>query len=51
LSFQDTETYKNIPAVKNGRVLEMTGEGSSFSDPYTLEMQLELFEDFFLNSP
>ena len=33
LSFQDTETYKNIPAVKNGRVLEMTGEGASFSDP------------------
>jgi iron complex transport system substrate-binding protein len=51
MSFQDTETYKNIPAVKNGRVLEMTGEGASFSDPYTLEMQLDLFEDFFLNSP
>ena len=50
-TFQDTETYKNIPAVKNGRVLEMTGEGASFSDPYTLEMQLELFEEFFLNSP
>jgi iron complex transport system substrate-binding protein len=50
-SFQDTETYKNIPAVKNGRVLEMTGEGASFTDPFTLEMQLDLFEDFFLNSP
>jgi iron complex transport system substrate-binding protein len=50
-SFQDTETYKNIPAVKNGRVLEMTGEGASFSDPFTLEMQLDLFEEFFLNSP
>ena len=50
-SFQDTETYKNIPAVKNGRVLEMTGEGASFTDPITLEMQLDLFEEFFLNSP
>ena len=51
VSFMDTETYKNIPAVKNGRVLEMIGEGASFTDPYTLEMQLDLFEEFFLNSP
>ena len=47
-SFQETETYKNIPAVKNGQVYEMEGNGASFSDPVTLEKHLALFEKSFL---
>jgi iron complex transport system substrate-binding protein len=47
-SFQETETYKNIPAVKNNRVFEMEGNGASFSDPITLEKQLEFFKKSFL---
>lgn len=47
-SFQETETYKNIPAVKNNRVYEMEGNGASFSDPVTLEKQLAFFKKAFL---
>jgi iron complex transport system substrate-binding protein len=47
-SFQETETYKNIPAVKNNRVFEMSGNGASFSDPVTLDKQLEFFKKAFL---
>ncbi|MDQ1000725.1 iron complex transport system substrate-binding protein [Neobacillus niacini] len=46
-SFQETETYKNIPAVKNNRVFEMNGQGASFSDPITLEKQLEFIKKSF----
>ncbi|MFD2446924.1 iron-hydroxamate ABC transporter substrate-binding protein [Bacillus sp. CGMCC 1.16607] len=49
-SFQETETYKNIPAVKNNHVYEMTGNGASFSDPVTLEKQLKFFKKSFLGS-
>lgn len=48
-SFQETETYKNIPAVKNNRVFTMEGNGASFSDPVTLEKQLEFLKKSFLN--
>lgn len=47
-SFQETETYKNIPAVKNNHVFTMTGNGASFSDPVTLEKQLAFFKKSFL---
>lgn len=47
-SFQETETYKNIPAVKNNQVYEMEGNGASFSDPITLEHQLAFFKESFL---
>ncbi|AND38026.1 MULTISPECIES: iron-hydroxamate ABC transporter substrate-binding protein [Cytobacillus] len=47
-SFQETDTYKNIPAVKNNRVFEMEGNGASFSDPITLDAQLEFFKESFL---
>ena len=47
-SFQETETYKNIPAVKDGRVYEMEGNGASFSDPVTLEKHLAFFKESFL---
>lgn len=49
-SFQETETYKNIPAVKNGQVFEMTGNGASFTDPVTLEKQLAFFKESFLGN-
>jgi len=47
-SFQETEVYKNIPAVKNNHVFEMEGNGASFSDPVTLEKQLKFFKKSFL---
>jgi iron complex transport system substrate-binding protein len=49
-SFQETETYKNIPAVKNGQLFEMQGQGASFSDPVTLEKQLKFFKESFLGN-
>lgn len=49
-SFQETETYKNIPAVKNNRVFEMNGNGASFSDPVTLDKQLDFFKKSFLEN-
>ncbi|WP_229722284.1 iron-hydroxamate ABC transporter substrate-binding protein [Priestia taiwanensis] len=47
-SFQTTETYKNIPAVKNGRVFEANAKEFFFNDPITLDRQLEFFKKSFL---
>lgn len=47
-SFQQTETYKNIPAVKNNRVFEVNAKEFYFNDPLTLEYQLEFFKKSFL---
>lgn len=47
-AFLETETYKNIPAVKNGNVIEANGNEIYFNDALTLEYQLEIFEDAFL---
>ncbi|ETT88594.1 iron-hydroxamate ABC transporter substrate-binding protein [Viridibacillus sp. FSL R5-0477] len=47
-SFQKTETFKNIPAVKNGHVYEANANEFYFNDPLTLEYQLEFFKDHFL---
>jgi iron complex transport system substrate-binding protein len=47
-SFQKTESYKNIPAVKNHHVFEMVGNGASLNDPLTLEEQLKFFQHSFL---
>lgn len=49
-SFQETDTYKNIPAVKNNRVFELNGNGASFTDPVTLENQLTFFKESFLSN-
>ncbi|WP_144549260.1 iron-hydroxamate ABC transporter substrate-binding protein [Bacillus sp. X1(2014)] len=49
-SFQETKTYKNISAVKNNRVFEMNGNGASFSDPVTLDKQLDFFKKSFLGN-
>ncbi|MGG3574389.1 iron-hydroxamate ABC transporter substrate-binding protein [Bacillus gobiensis] len=47
-SFQNTDTYKNIPAVKNNQVFEVDAKEFYFNDPLTLDYQLEVFKDRFL---
>ncbi|SEF70366.1 iron-hydroxamate ABC transporter substrate-binding protein [Paenibacillus sp. UNC499MF] len=42
-AFQQTETYKNIPAVKNGHVYEANAKEFYFNDPLTLNYQLDFF--------
>lgn len=42
-TFQQTETYKNIPAVKNGHVFEANAKEFYFNDPLTLDYQLDFF--------
>lgn len=49
-SFQETETYKNIPAVKNNRLFELNAKEASFSDPITLDSQLDFFIKSFLGN-
>ena len=49
-SFQETDTYKNIPAVKNGQLFEVNAKEFYFNDPVTLEFQLEYFTDSFLGN-
>lgn len=40
-SFQNTDTYKNIPAVKNNRVFEVDARGFYFNDAASLDYQLD----------
>lgn len=47
-SFMQTETWNNIPAVKNNRVIEIDTEASTYSDPTTLEYLLDIFKEGFL---
>ncbi|MBE7120233.1 iron-hydroxamate ABC transporter substrate-binding protein [Bacillus cereus] len=47
-SFQETESYKNIPAVKNNRVFEANMMEFYFNDPLTLDFQLDFFKKSFL---
>lgn len=49
-SFQETETYRNIPAVKNNRLFEVPANEFYFNDPLTLDYQLEFFKKAFLGS-
>ncbi|MGF2614796.1 iron-hydroxamate ABC transporter substrate-binding protein [Rossellomorea vietnamensis] len=46
-SFMETDTYKNIPAVKNNQVYEVNMMEFYFNDPLTLEYQLETFKEVF----
>ena len=48
-SFMKSDTWKNIPAVKNNHVIEIDTEASTYSDPTTLEYLLKIFKDGFLN--
>ncbi|MWV42835.1 ABC transporter substrate-binding protein [Paenibacillus sp. HJL G12] len=47
-SFQNTEVYKNIPAVKNGHVFEVDAKSFYFNDPLSLDYQLDFFIKSFL---
>lgn len=49
-SFQETDTYKNIAAVKNGNLFEVNAQEFYFNDPVTLDFQLEYFADNFLGN-
>ncbi|MBA4603065.1 iron-hydroxamate ABC transporter substrate-binding protein [Thermoactinomyces mirandus] len=48
-SFQETETYQNIPAVKNNRVFEANAKEFYFNDPISLEYQLDFIKKALLN--
>lgn len=43
-----TDTYKNIPAVKNNHVFEANAKEFYFNDPITLDYQLDFFTQKFL---
>ncbi|BFI98992.1 MULTISPECIES: iron-hydroxamate ABC transporter substrate-binding protein [Priestia] len=47
-SFEKTDTYKNIPAVKNNHVFEANAKEFYFNDPITLDYQLNFFTQKFL---
>ncbi|OZI13370.1 ABC transporter substrate-binding protein [Bacillaceae bacterium SAS-127] len=47
-SFQETDTYKNIPAVKNKQLFEVNAKEFYFNDPLTLDFQLDFFKQSFL---
>lgn len=49
-SFQETDVYKNIPAVQNGQLFEANAEEFYFNDPISLDYQLDFFKESFLNS-
>ena len=49
-SFQETDVFKNIPAVQNGQLFEANAEEFYFNDPISLDYQLEFFKESFLNS-
>ncbi|WP_077623729.1 iron-hydroxamate ABC transporter substrate-binding protein [Sediminibacillus massiliensis] len=47
-SFMETDTWKNIPAVKNNRVIELNTKAVTYSDPITVEYLLDTFKTAFL---
>ncbi|WP_419960929.1 iron-hydroxamate ABC transporter substrate-binding protein [Psychrobacillus sp. BM2] len=47
-SFQETDVFKNIPAVQKGQLFEANAEEFYFNDPISLDYQLEFFKDSFL---
>ncbi|MCQ4086879.1 iron-hydroxamate ABC transporter substrate-binding protein [Saccharibacillus sp. JS10] len=49
-SFQNTDTYKNIPAVKNGHVYETDATAFYFNDAVSLQYQLDFFKKSFLGN-
>ncbi len=49
-AFQQTDTYKNIPAVKNGRVYEADAKAFYFNDALTLDYQLDFIKQKFLGN-
>ncbi|MGF2616269.1 iron-hydroxamate ABC transporter substrate-binding protein [Rossellomorea vietnamensis] len=49
-SFLETQTWKNIPAVKNNRIIELDTKAITYSDPITLEYLLDIFKTEFLEN-
>ncbi|WP_138494230.1 iron-hydroxamate ABC transporter substrate-binding protein [Paenibacillus pinistramenti] len=49
-SFQSTDTYKNIPAVKNNHVFEVEAKAFYFNDMLSLDYQLDFLKKSFLGS-
>ena len=49
-SFMESETFKNIPAVKNNQMYVVNSNEFYFNDPITLEFQLQFFIDSFLGN-
>ncbi|MBU5211433.1 iron-hydroxamate ABC transporter substrate-binding protein [Heyndrickxia oleronia] len=47
-SYQQTDLYKGMPAVKNNHVIEVDGNAFMFNDSITLDYQLKYFEEHFL---
>ncbi len=47
-SYQETDVYKEIPAVKNNHVLEANAYEFIFNDPISLDYQLDFFKENFL---
>ena len=47
-SYQETDVYKEIPAVKNNQVLEADAYEFIFNDPISLDYQLDFFKENFL---
>ncbi|MED4876307.1 ABC transporter substrate-binding protein [Anoxybacillus geothermalis] len=47
-SFMETNTFKNIPAVKNGHMFVADAKAFYFNDPITLDYQLDFFQKHFL---
>ena len=47
-SYQETDVYKEIPAVKNNQVLEANAYEFIFNDPISLDYQLDFFKENFL---
>ncbi|KMY57294.1 Ferrichrome-binding periplasmic protein precursor [Geobacillus stearothermophilus] len=47
-SFMETNSFKNIPAVKNGHMFVADAKAFYFNDPITLDYQLDFFKKHFL---
>jgi iron complex transport system substrate-binding protein len=43
--FLQSATWKNVPAVKQNRIIEIDTEASTYSDPITLEYLLKIFTE------
>jgi len=49
-SFQQTQVYQQVDAVKNNRVFEADAKTFYFNDPLSMEYQLEFFTKHFLGT-
>lgn len=48
-AYMESNSYKNIPAVKNGRAFVVNAREFYFNDPLTLDYQLRVFQEKFLD--